>query len=107
VLSDAPASSTICGYWPLPTEPLAAELWDRLSDNGYQVVLPVVVGAAPLDWAVHRRGDALRGGALGIAEPLAPPLGPGAAATAGDAPAIAAPPAAWATEVAAEVGRPC
>ncbi|MET0862785.1 MAG: 5-formyltetrahydrofolate cyclo-ligase [Nakamurella sp.] len=68
---------TIAGYLPLPTEPLAAELLNELAAT-HRVLVPVVSGAAPLDWCEHP-GPTQRG-AFGIDEPTGPRLGPAAVA---------------------------
>ncbi|HKR52216.1 MAG TPA: hypothetical protein VJT72_22085, partial [Pseudonocardiaceae bacterium] len=50
-------SGTVCGYWPVGTEPGSTALLDGLVRRGCRVLLPVVgapgvgVAAAPLDWA--------------------------------------------------------
>ena len=85
----------IAAYLPLPTEPLDAAALDVLA-GGARVLVPVVTGAAPLDWceytADHPAGPKLqretRRGALGIDEPTGPRLGPAAIA---DADAILVP----------------
>jgi 5-formyltetrahydrofolate cyclo-ligase len=73
---------TVCGYLPLPSEPLEVALWDELTASGVRVLVPVIAGAAPLDWIEHQPGSALRSSALGILEPVGERIGPGAAATA-------------------------
>jgi 5-formyltetrahydrofolate cyclo-ligase len=82
----------IAAYLPLPTEPLAADLLDQLALR-CRVLVPLVVGAAPLDWCAYPVES--RRGALGIDEPVGPSLGPNAIAQA-DAvlvPALAVDPA--------------
>lgn len=70
----------VCGYLPLGSEPLEAELLEELTRAGIAVLVPVVTGAAPLDWV--RYPAPLRPGPAGIAEPLGPRLGSGAVRTA-------------------------
>jgi 5-formyltetrahydrofolate cyclo-ligase len=92
----------IAAYLPLPTEPLDPRTLDRLA-VGARVLVPVVTGAAPLDWCEHvaahrvsldpslpagpppsavRQETGTRRGALGIEEPTGPRLGPAAIAAA-------------------------
>ena len=105
----------VAAYLPLPTEPLDPGTLDRLA-AGVKVLVPVVTGAAPLDWCEYVAGDpestpspgpagssgplkssnpagssgpaGSRRGALGIDEPTGPRLGPSAIA---DADAILVP----------------
>ncbi len=71
---------TVCAYHPVGTEPGSAAMLDALRDGGARVLLPVVEGAGPLDWAVHT-GE-FRPGRWGLLEPTGPRLGPAAVATA-------------------------
>ena len=64
----------VCGYLPLPSEPLSAVLLDLLAGSGTEVLVPVISADAPLDWSRHPAPTAL--GAFGIAEPVGPRLGP-------------------------------
>jgi 5-formyltetrahydrofolate cyclo-ligase len=64
--------STVAGYLPLPTEPLDVGLLNALTAT-HRVVIPVVTGAAPLDWCAHP--GPTRRGAFGIDEPIGPRLG--------------------------------
>lgn len=75
----------VAAYLPLPTEPLAVGLLDELATVA-RVLVPVVVGDAPLDWCEYP--VPLRAAALGIDEPTGPRLGPRAI---GDADAILVP----------------
>jgi 5-formyltetrahydrofolate cyclo-ligase len=70
--------NTVCGYVPVGTEPGSADLLDALVADGRRVLLPVVTGAAPLDWAEYTGPDALRPGRYGLREPAGPRLGPAA-----------------------------
>jgi len=65
----------IAAYLPLPTEPLDQRLLDGLAMT-HRVLVPVVTGAAPLDWCEYP--SPLRSGPMGIAEPVGPRLGPDA-----------------------------
>ena len=69
-------SPVVCGYLPLPSEPLTANLLDRLVAGGTTVLVPVVIADSPLDWCRHP-GPTAPGG-FGIAEPTGPRLGPAA-----------------------------
>lgn len=71
---------TVCCYLPVGTEPGSLELVTTLAEQGRQVLLPVVVGAAPLDWA--RYDGSLVPGPFGLREPAGPRLGEQAIATA-------------------------
>ena len=72
--------SCVAAYLPLPTEPLDLGLLDRLA-VGVRVLVPMVTGAAPLDWCEYP--GPVRRGALGIDEPVGQRLGPDAVAAAG------------------------
>ncbi len=65
----------VAAYLPLPSEPLDTALLDRLAALT-TVLVPVTVGAAPLDWC--RYPTPVRPGALGIDEPTGDLLGAGA-----------------------------
>jgi 5-formyltetrahydrofolate cyclo-ligase len=69
----------VAAYLPLPTEPLDRKLLDQLA-VGVRVLVPVVTGAAPLDWCEYP--SPVRRGARGIDEPVGPRLGPDAVAEA-------------------------
>ncbi len=81
---------TVCAYLPLASEPLAPTLLDELTDAGVRVLVPVVTGAAPLDWtdysAARRSADGgplpRRPGPVGIDQLDVPLLGPAAVAMA-------------------------
>lgn len=64
---------TVCGYWPVGSEPGSPELLDGLARRGCRVLLPVV--DVPLDWAEYTGRDSLRAGPLGLLEPGGPRLG--------------------------------
>lgn len=79
-------SDTVCAFLPLATEPLGRGLLDRLDDAGIRVLVPVVVGAEPLDWtdysAARTAGRTPTAGPLGIPRLAGPRLGPAVAAAA-------------------------
>jgi 5-formyltetrahydrofolate cyclo-ligase len=66
----------VCCYLPVGTEPGSPALVDALAGQGRRVLLPVVTGAAPLDWSVY--DGSLVGGPYGLLEPEGPRLGPAA-----------------------------
>ncbi|MEU5691695.1 5-formyltetrahydrofolate cyclo-ligase [Actinosynnema sp. NPDC020468] len=70
-----PAGGTVCAYLPVGNEPGSAAMLDTLAESGFRVLLPVVVGPAPLDWAVYAP-DELAPGPFGLREPSGPRLGP-------------------------------
>ncbi len=71
-------TSTVCGYLPLPTEPLSPELPALLLAAGTRVLVPLTRPGAALDWADYT--PELTAGPFGIPEPTGPALGPAAAA---------------------------
>src|SRR5438874_6543852 len=73
----------ICGYFPVGTEPGSVHLLDALVEAGHRVLLPVVVGPAPLDWAEYRGPADLVTGMYGLCEPAGARLGAAAIARAG------------------------
>ncbi|WNV82196.1 5-formyltetrahydrofolate cyclo-ligase [Umezawaea sp. Da 62-37] len=70
-----PAGGTVCAYLAVASEPGSIELIDVLRAAGFRVLLPIVVGAAPLDWAEYTGDHALRPGPHGLREPAGAPLG--------------------------------
>jgi 5-formyltetrahydrofolate cyclo-ligase len=75
------AGQTVCSYVPVGTEPGSRELLDDLLSMDVQVLLPVVTGAQPLDWAVYE--GSLQPGPHRLLEPTGPRLGPAAIGSAG------------------------
>jgi 5-formyltetrahydrofolate cyclo-ligase len=65
----------VCCYLPVGTEPGTIDLVTALAGQGREVLLPVVVGAAPLDWARYTGPDSLAPGPFGLREPAGPRLG--------------------------------
>lgn len=70
----------VAAYLPVGTEPWSAEGVEALRAAGHEVLLPVVVRGAPLDWARYTGPDDLVPGPIGLREPAGPRLGPGALA---------------------------
>ena len=66
----------VCCYLPVGTEPGSPALVDALVGQGRRVLLPVVTGAAPLDWSMY--DGSLVDGPYGLLEPAGPRLGPAA-----------------------------
>lgn len=75
-------AATVAAYASVGTEPGTSALLDALVDAGKRVVLPRLLPDDDLDWAVYHGPTALAPARRGILEPLAPPLGPDAIATA-------------------------
>jgi 5-formyltetrahydrofolate cyclo-ligase len=73
---------TVCAYLAIGSEPGSLALLEALRSAGYRVLLPIVVGAAPLEWAEYTGEHALRPGLHGLREPTGAPLGPSAIASA-------------------------
>lgn len=74
------AGQTVCAYVPVGTEPGSRAMLDSLVELDVQVLLPVVTGLAPLDWAVY--DGTLQPGPHKLLEPAGPRLGPAAIASA-------------------------
>jgi 5-formyltetrahydrofolate cyclo-ligase len=74
--------TTICGYVPVRGEPGSLELLDDVRATGCRLLLPIVVGPAPLDWAEYTGAATLRPARFGLLEPVGRPLGPGVIAEA-------------------------
>jgi len=75
--------ATICAYVPVQGEPGSTGLLDDLVAAGCRVLLPIVVGAAPLEWAQYTGADSLRDARYGLREPNGTQLGAEAIAEAG------------------------
>lgn len=74
--SSGGSSAVVCAYVPVGSEPGSLALLDTLVDRGSTVLLPIVVGAAPLDWAEY--DGTLVPGPHGLRQPGGPRLGPDA-----------------------------
>ncbi|MCX2732035.1 5-formyltetrahydrofolate cyclo-ligase [Saccharopolyspora sp. NFXS83] len=66
----------VAAYVPVRGEPGSAAMLDALRGSGCRVLLPIVVGAAPLDWAEYTGADSLDPARYGLLEPNGPRLGP-------------------------------
>jgi len=73
----------VCCYLPVGTEPGSPALVEALASQGRRVLLPVVTGAFPLDWAGYDGPDSLVDGPHGLLEPAGDRLGPAAIGLAG------------------------
>lgn len=71
---------TVCAYSAVGGEPGSLAMLDTLRSSGLRVLLPILVGAAALEWALY--DGALRPGPHGLREPAGEPLGASAIATA-------------------------
>lgn len=69
----------VCCYLPVGSEPGSVAMVDAIRAR---VLLPVVTGAAPLDWAEYAGETSLVSGPYGLREPGGPRLGPDAIADA-------------------------
>jgi 5-formyltetrahydrofolate cyclo-ligase len=67
----------VCAYMPMKGEPGTIGLLDGLHAVGCRVLLPVVVGKEPLEWAEYTGEDSLRPGPFGLREPAGERLGSG------------------------------
>ncbi|MCK2238128.1 MULTISPECIES: 5-formyltetrahydrofolate cyclo-ligase [unclassified Crossiella] len=70
----------VAAYVPVGAEPGSPALLDALRAAGRRVLLPIVVGAAPLDWAEYAGPESLTPARYGLLEPNGPRLGPAAVA---------------------------
>ncbi len=68
-------AKTVCGYVPIGSEPGTLALFDGLREHGCRVLLPIVVGAQPLQWAEYTGADSLRPAGYGLREPVGRRLG--------------------------------
>jgi 5-formyltetrahydrofolate cyclo-ligase len=67
--------ATVCAYVPVRGEPGSTELLDDLVEAGCRVLLPIVVGAEPLEWAEYTGADSLHPARYGLLEPSGARLG--------------------------------
>jgi len=70
------AALTVCAYHSLPSEPLAADLPERLASSGCRVLVPVATSGQALDWCELDPAGGTSRGMLGVPEPTGPRLGP-------------------------------
>lgn len=68
----------VAAYLPIGTEPWSPDGVEALRAAGHEVLLPVVSGVGPLDWARYTGPDDLVPGPIGLREPGGPRLGPDA-----------------------------
>jgi 5-formyltetrahydrofolate cyclo-ligase len=61
---------TLCAYVPVGSEPGAAQMLDDIAEFGVRMLLPVVAGRGPLEWAWYAGPDSLRPGPFGLREPI-------------------------------------
>ncbi|HEY3749122.1 MAG TPA: 5-formyltetrahydrofolate cyclo-ligase [Pseudonocardiaceae bacterium] len=73
--ADSIPGDPVCCYLPVGTEPGSLDLLTALIGQDRRVLLPVVVGPAPLDWAYYEGPDSLAPGPFGLREPAGPRLG--------------------------------
>ncbi len=66
------SASVVCCYLPVGTEPGSVAMVDAI---GARVLLPVVTGAEPLDWAEYQGEQSLVAGPYGLREPAGHRLG--------------------------------
>lgn len=74
---DVRPDQTVCAFLPVGSEPGDASWLDGLH---CRVLLPIVTGDSPLDWAVHTGPSDLAPAALRLLEPTGPRLGASAIA---------------------------
>ena len=79
---DVRRAATVAAYVSTTGEPGTGPLLDGLRAAGKRVLLPVLLPADDLDWAVYRGPDQLVPARRGLLEPASDPLGPEAIATA-------------------------
>jgi 5-formyltetrahydrofolate cyclo-ligase len=73
-------AATVAAYVSVGSEPGTGPLLDALLSRGHRVILPVLLPDDDLDWAVHT--GTVVPAARGLLEPVGPPLGTDAVATA-------------------------
>lgn len=84
-LLDAPEvrrAATVAAYVSVGSEPGTSALLDDLLAAGKRVILPVLLPDNDLDWAPYRGPGSVEPAQRGLLEPVAPPLGLAAVATA-------------------------
>ena len=74
---DVTPDQTVCAFLPVGSEPGDASWLDGLR---CRVLLPIVTGDSPLDWAVYDGPSALAPAGFGLMEPTGPRLGASAIA---------------------------
>lgn len=66
---------TLCAYVPIGSEPGSVQMLDDVAAHGVRVLLPIVAGDGPLDWAWYAGQDSLRPGPYGLLQPIGERLG--------------------------------
>jgi 5-formyltetrahydrofolate cyclo-ligase len=79
-LPQAQMAGTVACYYSIGAEPATRSLVYAFWKRGAYVLLPLLRPDMDLDWATYEGPDSLRPGPRGLAEPAAPPRGPGAIA---------------------------
>jgi len=75
-------AATVAAYVSVGREPGTGILLEALAAAGKRVILPLLQADFDLDWAEYTGADDLVSAGRGLLEPLAPPLGADAVATA-------------------------
>lgn len=75
-------AATVAAYVSVGREPGTGILLDALSAAGKRLILPLLQPDNDLDWATYTGADALVSARRGLLEPVSPPLGLDAVATA-------------------------
>lgn len=75
-------AATVAAYVSVGREPGTGALLDGLVAAGKRVILPLLLPDNDLDWAAYDGPGALASAGRGLLEPVTPPLGPDAIATA-------------------------
>jgi 5-formyltetrahydrofolate cyclo-ligase len=75
-------AATVAAYVSVGREPGTGVLLDALAAAGKRVILPLLLPDDDLDWAPYTGSDALVSAGRGLLEPVTPPLGVDAIATA-------------------------
>ncbi|GAA4884670.1 5-formyltetrahydrofolate cyclo-ligase [Saccharopolyspora cebuensis] len=81
--ADERGTGVVAAYVPVTSEPGSLDLLDALRAAGRRVLLPVVTGARPLDWADYTGPESLAPARFGLLEPTGPRLGAEAVGVAG------------------------
>lgn len=75
-------AATVAAYVSVGREPGTGVLLDALAATGKRIVLPLLLPDNDLDWASYTGADGLVSAGRGLLEPVSPPLGVEAIATA-------------------------
>lgn len=75
-------AATVAAYVSVGREPGTGILLDALSEAGKRIILPLLQPDNDLDWATYAGAESLASARRGLIEPVTPPLGPEAVATA-------------------------